>query len=459
MVVFFKKVRRCDLRVVIVGAGEVGYNIAEQLILEKKDVVLIDKDPERTKIASSHLDCLVLTGDGTNIDNLKEAGIEQTDIFISVTDSDEVNMISCFVVANEFNVPVKLARVRNLEYGKTRMFTNTRIGIDFVVNPEYEAAKSIVKTVEYGATTDVFSFEDLNVQFRDVYIDEECNLDGKSIKEIRKLVKGDFLIAGILRDDDIIIPHGETVLKSNDHIFAVGTKKSIYQFLQKSGIKSKKIKRVLIVGGGNIGSKVAESLSFRGRLVTVVDSNYEVCKNLAERFPDVTVLHGDISDNSIYEDEQLDENDLIITTTDNEELNILTAVYGKTLGIKRSIALVNKSNYLKISRSLGIDATISPKISSASAVLRFIRRGNIKAVHTIFDGMAEAIEFKVTKSSPIANKLVKDLHLPEKSLIVAVNRNNEDYIPGGDFEIKTGDNVIVFAKKESIKSLEESIII
>lgn len=447
------------MRVVIIGAGEVGYNIAEQLILEKKDVVLIDKDPEKTKRAAGHLDCLVLTGEGTNIDTLKQAGIENTDIFISVTNSDEVNMISCFVVANEFNVPVKLARVRNLEYGKTRMFTKTKIGIDFAVNPEFEAAKSIVKTVEHGATTDVFSFEDLDVQFRDVYVDEECNLDGKNIKDIRQLVSGDFLIAGILRDDDIIIPHGETVVKSNDHIFAVGTKKSIYQFLQKSGIKSKKIKRVLIIGGGKIGSKVAESLSFRGRLITVVDSDYEVCKSLAEKFPDVTVLHGDISDDSIFEDEQLDEHDLIITTTDKEELNILTAVYGKTLGIKRAIALVNKSNYLKMSRNLGIDATISPKISSASAVLRFIRRGNIKAVHTIFDGMAEAIEFKVSPGSSIANKLVKDLHLPEKTLIVAVNRNYEDYIPGGDFEIKPGDNVIVFAKKESIKKLEESIIV
>lgn len=447
------------MRVVIIGAGEVGYNIAEQLILEKKDVILVEKDSERAKKTANHLDCLVLTGEGTNIDTLKKAGIEGADIFISVTNSDEINMISCFIVANEFNVPVKLARVRNLEYEKTRMFRKAKIGIDYAVNPELEAAKSIVKTVEHGATTDVFSFEDMDVQFRDVFVDEECDLEGKSIKDIRKTVSGDFLVAGILRDDEIIIPDGNTEVKNGDHLFTVGTKKAIYQFLQKSGIRTKRIKNILIVGGGNIGSKVANSLTLRGRSVTVVDNNYDVCKDLAEKYPEITVLHGDISDDSIFEDEGLDEHDLIITTTDNEELNILTAVYAKTLGVKRAIALVNKSNYLKVSRNLGIDATISPKISSASAVLRFIRRGNIKAVHTIFDGRAEAIEFKVSSDSSIANKAVKDLNLPEKCLIVAVNRNYEDFIPDGNFEIKSGDNVIIFAKKESIEKLEESVIV
>lgn len=447
------------MRVVIVGAGEVGYSIAEQLVLEKKDVVLIEKNPERAKAVHNHLDCLVIVGEGTNIDTLKEAGIENAEIFISVTDSDEVNMISCFIVANEFNTPVKLGRVRNLEYEKTGVFTSTKIGIDYVVNPELESSKAIIQTIEQGAISDVFSFEDMDIQFRDIFIDEECDLGGKSVYEVRKKVYGDFLIAGILRNDEIIIPSGSTKIENNDHIFVVGTKKSINQFILRSGIKRKRLKNILIAGGGSIGCRVADVLSFKGRKVTIVDNNYDTCKKIAEKYPDITVIHGDISDGTVFDEEQLDDNDVIVTTTDKEEINILSAIYAKSLGIKRAVALVNRSNYLKISRNLGIDAAISPKISSASAVLRFIRRGNIKAVQTIFDGKAEAIEFKVSEKNSIVNKKIKDIHMPDKTLIVAVRRNFKDFIPDGNFEIKPNDDVIIFSKKESIEKLEDSIIV
>ena len=446
------------MRILIIGAGEIGYTIAEQLILEGKDVVLVEKNPEKAKYVSNHLDCMVLTGEGTSTDILKEAGIENTDIFISVTNSDEVNMISCFIVANEFNVPLKLARVRNLEYSKTRMFTKTRIGIDFVVNPEFEAAKSIINTVEQGATSDVFSFEDMDIQFRDIFVDEESILAGKKIKYVRSFADGDFLIAGILRENDVVIPHGDTIILNDDHLFVVGTKKTINQFMLKSGIKRKKLKKILIAGGGNIGSIVADILSFRGRKVTLVDKDYEVCKNLAEKYPEVTVLNGDISDSVFFEEEQLGDYDLVITTTSNEELNILSAIYAKTLGVTRSIALVNKSNFIKISKSLGIDATISPKLSSASAILRFIRKGNVKGVNTIFDGKAEAIEFNISENNYLSGKTLKDLKLPDRTLIVAVLRDGKGIIPDGNFLIKPKDNVIIFANKESIAELEEKII-
>lgn len=447
------------MRILIIGAGEIGYTIAEQLIIEGKDVVLIEKDPEKAKYVSNHLDCMVLVGEGTNTDILKEAGIENADIFISVTNSDEVNMISCFIVANEFNVPLKLARVRNLEYSKTRMFTKTRIGIDFVVNPEFEAAKSIINTVEQGATSDVFSFEDMDIQFRDIFVDEESNLAGKKIKYVRSFADGDFLVAGILRENDVIIPHGDTIILNDDHIFAVGTKKTINQFMLKSGIKRKKLKKILIAGGGNIGSIVADILSFRGRKVTLVDKDYSVCKDLAEKYPDVTVLNGDISDSIFFEEEQLGDYDLVITTTSNEELNILSAIYAKTLGVTRAIALVNKHNFIKISKSLGIDATISPKLSSAGAILKFIRKGDVKGVNTIFDGKAEAIEFNISHSSYLAGKVLKELKLPDKTLIVAVLRDGKGVIPDGNFLIKPKDNVIIFANKESIAELEEKIIV
>jgi trk system potassium uptake protein TrkA len=442
------------MKIVIVGAGEVGFHIAEQLILEKKDVILIEKRAEQAKYASSKLDCIVIQGEGTSLSTLQEADVENADIFIAVTNSDEVNMISCLVVASEFDVPTKIARVRNIEYTQTNIFRKTSIGIDFAVNPEVEAAKSIIKTVEQGATSSVFTFDDMDIQLRDVFIGDESPLIGSSMKDIGRLVPKGLIIAGILRDEEVIIPYGDTVILENDHIFIVGELKAVDKFLNKTGIKKKKLKKILIVGAGKVGSFVAENLSKRGRSVTIIDKDYDTCKNVADAFPHLLVIHGDISDETIFEEEQLEHNDLIITATEDEELNILTAIYAKTRGINRSVALVNKTNYLSMASNLGIDSTISPKMSSANATLKYTRKGRVKNMYNIFDGKAEAIEFTTSESCSINGKPLKELSLPNNSLIVAVQRKHQSYIPDGDFVVKPGDDIIIFAKKDAVEKLE-----
>lgn len=446
------------MKIVIVGAGEVGYHIAEQLILEKKDVILIEKNPDQAKHAASKLDCIVIQGEGTSVDILKEAGIKTANIFIAVTSSDEVNMISCLVVASEFNVPTKIARVRNIEYTKTNIFSKSAIGIDFAVNPEIEAARAIINTVEQGATSGVFTFNDTDTQSRDVFIIEDSPLVGSSIKDISKLIPKDFIIAGISRKDEVIIPSGDTVIHANDHLFLVGSIKTVDKFLDKTGIKKRKLKKILIVGGGKTGSFVASHLAKRGRSITLIDKDYERCKTLSETYPDILIIHGDISDETIFEEEQLENNDLIVTSTEDEELNILTAIYAKTRGITRSVALVNKTNYLGMASNLGIDSTISPKMSSVNATLKFTRRGKIKSVYNIFDGKAEAIEFTTTENNRLNGKALKDLHLPANSLIVAVNRGHKNYIPDGNFVIEYEDNIIIFAKKNAVEELEEIFV-
>ncbi len=442
------------MKIVIVGAGEVGFHIARQLILEHKDVILIEKNAANAKHAMSNLDCLVIHGEGTSIDTLIEADVKNADIFMAVTSSDEVNMISCLIVANEFKVPIKMARVRNIEYSKTQIFKQSNIGIDFVVNPEIEAAKSIIKTIEQGATTGVFSFDDMDVQLRDVFIDEDSPLIGETVMSIKQSLPQNFIIAGILREDDVIIPFGSTTIKTNDHLFLVGDKKSVAKFLKKSGINSKKIRKTMIVGAGKTGSYVARHLSERGRSVTVVDKDYDKCKELSEALPDVFVVHGDISEENIFEEEQLQRNDLIVTTTGEEELNMLTAIYAKTIGIKRSVALVNKTNYISIASNLGIDSIVSPKMSSVNAILKYTRKGNVKNVYNIFDGKAEAIEFSIPYECEMKNKKLMDLNLPDNSLIVAVNRHHRTYIPDGNFVLNQGDDVVIFAKKDAVEKLD-----
>jgi len=443
------------MKIVVVGAGEVGFHIAEHLIKEGKDVVLIEKNADRAKFVSSHLDCMVVVGEGTNLDILKQAGIQKADAFISATDYDEVNMISCFIVSSEYSVPTKIARVRNMEYSKTRLVGHKYSGIDFIVNPEIEAAKSIAATVQHGATSDIFLFEDTDIQLRDIFVDEDSFFCGKSLKQIKKDIREDFIIAGILRGSEVIVPSGDTEVIDQDHIYVIASNKTFMQILRKTGTPNKKLRTVIVLGGGKIGRYVTEFLIKMGKNVKVVDKDYEICKQLASDYSDILVIHGDISDDSIFEEEQLSKADAIVTTTKNEELNILAAIYSKSKGIKRAVALVDKANYLNISDNLGIDSTVSPKLSSVNAILKYIRKGNIKSVYKIFDGKAEVTEFNVTENAPIAGKALKDIKLPSGSLILAVTRGENNIIPDGNFVITSADSVITFCAKETADSLHK----
>ncbi|HOO72703.1 MAG TPA: Trk system potassium transporter TrkA [Spirochaetota bacterium] len=446
------------MHVVILGAGVVGFQIASELISEGKDVVLIEKDTERANYVSNHLDCMVINDEGTSIKTLKRAGIDRANFFISVTNSDEMNMITCAIVANEFTVPFKIARVRNLDYSKGKIFEKPFLGIDFIVNSEVETARLIANTVALGANSDVMLFQKKDIQMRNIIVEKSSFFCNRTLKEIRKTLTESFLVSGILRGDSFIIPSGDTVIRENDNIYLLATKDNLTKIFIKVGRKSDKIDNIIIVGGGKIGSLVCRYLIRTGRKITIIDSGYENCKRLSAEFPDALVINADVSDEDIFREEQLDRHDLIITATDNQELNILTSVYAKSLGIKRSVALVTKSNYLPIASKLEIDATISPKNSTVDAILKYIRRGDIKSVHTLFNGKAEVIEFSVDQKSPISEKKIQELPMPDNSLILSVIRHDEDIIPTGNFSIQPGDTVITIARKDSISKLEELFI-
>jgi len=446
------------MQIVIVGAGVVGTQIASQLINEGKDVVLIEENSDRAKHVSNHLDCIVLNESGNNIPTLKKAGISKADFFISVTNSDEVNMIACGIVSSEFNVPVKIARVRNLDYSRSKIFKKSFLGIDFIVNSEVETARLIANTIALGANSDVMLFDNTDLQMRNVIINSKSFFRDRSLKDIKKSIKEPFLISAILRQDSFIIPSGDTVIRKNDNIYLFATKNTLTNVFMHTGRKSEKLDKIVIVGGGKIGSLVTQYLIRTGRKITIIENDYEQCKALSEKFQDALILNADISDEDIFEEEQLQNYDLIITTTDNQELNVLTAVYGTSLGIKRSVALVTKSNYLPIAAKLGIDSTVSPKNSTVDAIMKFIRKGNIKSVHTLFDGKAEVLEFQVDKGSILSGTKIKDVNMPESSLILSVARNNEILIPDGNFQINENDTIITIARKESISKIEDLFV-
>lgn len=443
------------MRIVISGAGEVGFNLAKHLIEGGNDVVVIDKDKDRISYVNEHLDCLVIEGEATNFDVLKQSNMESAEIYVAVTDSDEVNMISCLVVHSNFNVATKIARVRNIEYHKSNLFNNKITGFDYLVNPEIEAAKSIIRAVEYGAVSDIFVFDDTDVQLREVFVDKDVNIEGKTIEQLRKGANIPFVVAGIYRNNELLIPTGKDIINRDDHLFVVGTKESLDRLFIQIGLKRRKIKSVVIAGGGKIQRLVVEGLTSMGREIIIIEKDYEKSKKLADLFPNALVINSDISDESLLEEEDLGEKDLIITATDNDEINILSASYCKSLGVKRAIALVDKTKYLHMSSTLGIDITISPKISAVNTILKFIKKGNIVNIYSLFDGKAEAIEFLLRKDTSLDGLLVRDLNLPKNVVLVAVNRDGKSYIPDGNFLFRGGDIVIIFALKDSVKEIEE----
>ncbi len=447
------------MKIVIVGAGEVGTHIASQLIEENKDVTIIERDAETASRVNNILDCLVINGEGTNVDVLTDAGVGKADIFVAATSIDEVNMISCIVAASEFNIPVKIARVRNIEYNKTNIFDKNFIGVDYIVNPEIEAAYDIAQTVELGATSSIFSFDGTNAQLRDFIIEENSIFAGKELKDIRGLFKEQFIIAGVMRDNEIIIPAGNFQIKVGDHVYMAALGRSFNKIMASLGKKESKLKKIIIVGGGLIGKHVTGMLIDKGRDVRLIEKDYDKCKEIAALYPDVIVINADVSDEEVFEEENLSLADAVITTTQNEELNILAGVYAKSKGVKRAVALIDKTSYSSLATSLGIDSCISPKISSSDAILKFIRRGNIKNVYTIFDGQAEAIEFIVNHHSLLAGTAIKDIKLPSGCLIVAIQRKRKTIIPYGDLVIKNGDSIITFIINSSIPKLEEILAI
>ncbi|MFP4152406.1 MAG: Trk system potassium transporter TrkA [Alkalispirochaeta sp.] len=460
------------MKVVIVGAGAVGYQLARQLISENKDVVLIEKNPDTARRVQEFLDCMVVVGEGTSHEILRQAGTGTADYFVAATDSDEVNMIACGIVSSEFQVRAKIARVRNFDYHSSRLSEKRFLGIDFVVNPEIEAARAIMRAIDFGAVSDVMVFEHSRVQIRSVVVGREGPLTGHSLKELSQILPGSFLVAVIIRDNRYLIPSGDTRLQGGDILYLVANEADFERIFERIGKARGAIRRIILIGGGRIGRQVATHIlgdeqqtlfqrftrKIRGessRLLKIVDRDYERCKILTDRFPDALVINADISDDGGFDEQHFANSDLVIAATDNQELNIVTALYAKSLGVKRSVVLVNRSGYAPIAAQLGIDVPVSQKNAIVATILRFIRSGAVRSIHAISDGRIEAIELNVRPESRANGKAIQDLALPRDSLIVALERQGESLVPGGSNVIRGNDHLVVVVKKEYAEKVQE----
>ena len=440
--------------VVILGAGRIGYQLARQLIDEGKDVGIIENDKDKARDVMARLDCLVVNENGTSLEALKKAGIQKADAFVSVTEFDEVNMIACGLVSSEFEKPVTIARVKNVDYSRTKLLTYPFLGIDYIINPEIEAAKAILRAVDNGARSDVMLFDNKTFQIRDLVVKEDSFFLDRPLQEIRRDMDFEFLVAVILRDDFYIIPTGATSFQKNDKVYILSTQEGLTKIFEMEKRNHREFEQIVLIGGGTVGTYVADGLTTdikgdtslidkfksalkprsvkkRGRSLHIIDKDYDRCKSLAERYPNALVTCEDVTDEGILEQSKLRNRDLIITTTNSQELNVMTAVYAKALGVGGAISLVTRKNYRHIAQRLNLDVTISRNTTMVNSILKIVRHGNIKNVHAISEGTLEVIEFSLDNDSSVIGKSLRDIKLPRILWSSSLQGGRILFSPGG----------------------------
>jgi|Deesub1362A_J573_1020465.scaffolds.fasta_scaffold00134_18 trk system potassium uptake protein TrkA len=441
------------MRVIIVGAGEVGFQIARFLSAEGVDVVVVDRDRQKIRRISEELDVAVVEGEGGSPSVLKEAGADEADILLAVTDIDETNMISCLVAKVMFQLPRSVARIRNLEYiGNEELLRS--LSINPAISPEVEAAKAIIRLLEVPFAADVEDFEDGRVKVIGFRVPPDSDLLGRTLRELN-LSDPKVIIGAIRRGDRIIIPSGRDIIKKDDTIFLAIRAEDIEAVSRRIGGLFEPVKRIMLSGGGRIGYYVAKTMESRNVSVKVIEKSAERCKFLLNSLKKSIILHGDGSDQSLLEEENIKDMDVFVAISNNEEVNIMSSLLAKRLGVKKVITIVNRTDYLPLADSLGIDAVLSPRLITASTILRYVRAGGIISLTTISEGKAEIMEAEARRGSVLIGKTLREVELPKRTLIGAIIRGKDVIIPSGDDRISVNDKLIIFTLKESVKQVEK----
>jgi len=443
------------MRIIIVGAGEVGYNIAKFLTYEGVDVVVVDRDGEKLRRISEELDIATIEGEGSDPSIFKEAGAKDADLLIAVTNSDETNMIACLIGKAMFGIKRRIARIRNPDYFFNKeLLGKNYLDIDPAINPELETANAILKILEVPFATEVIEFEEGRVVVAGFKVPPKSKVINRELKYLRSVINKDFIIGIIKRDEEIIVPRGEDVLFEGDIVYIPLKKGDVMEIAQAFEIPVFPTQKVMIVGGGRIGYYIAKTLEEKAD-VKIIEKNEEKCKFLSRNLKKALVLYGDGTDKQLLLEENIKDMDAYITVSGNDEMNIMGALLAKKLGVKKVIALVNKSDYIPLAYELGVQSVLSPRLLTASIILRYIRRGDVLSLTAVAENKVEIMEVLGSYKSSIINKALKDIKFPKNAVIGAIVRGGEIIIPKGEDVIKEGDKLIIFALKEAIKDIEK----
>lgn len=446
------------MKIIIAGAGEVGFHLAKLLSFESQDITLIDPDKECLNYADSHLDIRVIKGDATSISILKDARVDNVDMVISVTSSETTNITVC-VLAKQLGAKRTIARISNTEFIENKEEVGfIKFGIDELISPEALAASEIELLLNQSAFSDSYEFEDGALTMVGTTLSESALFVDKTVREAAEIFPElHFMPIAIQRSGTqyTIIPRGDTKFKEGDQVYFVTSKGGVEELYKLTGKVKEQIKKVMILGGSKIGHKTTCDLCDHKFRVKLIESDKDKAFDLADDLPNALIINGDGRNVELLEEENIDDMDAFIAVTGNSETNIMSCLVAKSKGVRKTIALVENMDYFQLSHSIGIDTLINKKLLAANNIFRFIRKGEVVAMTKLNNMNAELLEFVVKPTSEVSDNLIRDLDFPRSAIIAGVIRDGEGMIPLGGFYIKAGDRVVVCCLPKSIKKIEK----
>ncbi len=446
------------MKIIIAGAGEVGFHLAKLLSYESQEITLIDTDKESLSYADTHLDIRVIRGDATSISVLKDARIGSADLLIGVTSSETTNITAC-VIGKQLGAMRTIARISNTEFIQYKDEVEfTKFGIDELISPESLAAKEIELLLNQSGFNDTYQFEDGALTLVGLILSKSASFVGKTVKEAGNLLPEiHFIPIAIQRygTQYTIIPRGETMFEERDQVYFIISTGGVEELYNISGMVRENIKNVMILGGSKIGYKTARDLSANKFNVKLIEKDKDRALDLADDLPDTLIISGDGRNVELLDEESISSMDAFISVTGNSETNIMSCLVAKSKGVKKTIALVENMDYFELSHSIGIDTLINKKLLAANNIFRYVRKGEVIAMTKLNNMNVEILEFEVKSSSKICNQFIKNINFPRSAIIGGVIRNDEGLIALGDFKIKPLDKVVVCCLPKAIKSVEK----
>jgi trk system potassium uptake protein TrkA len=449
------------MKVIVCGSGQVGFNIARYLASENADVTVIDQAPELIQKITDSLDVSGIVGFASHPDVLERAGAADADMVIAVTYADEINMVACQVCHSLFEVPTKIARVRHQSYLDPlwlNLFSSQNMPIDVIISPEIEVARAIARRLQIPGAFDVINLAEGKVSLIGVHVRDDTPIIDTPLRQLTDLFPDlHIVVVAINRRGRGIVAHGDDELRPGDDVYFVCETAHLSRAMMTFGHEEKEARRLLIIGGGNIGLNLAKTVehAYPQVQLKVIEIDKARAEMVAQTLNRTVVLHGDALDVEILDEANIEATETVIAVSNDDEVNILSSLLAKRHGARRAITLVNSTSYSQLVGSLGIDTIVSPRAITVSTILQHVRRGRIRAVHSLSDGIGEIIEAEALETSSLVGRPLRDAQLPRGMAVGALIRDERVIIPRGDTVIRAGDLVVLFAAAEAVKKVEK----
>jgi len=449
------------MKVLVCGAGQVGFNIARHLAAENNDVSVIDRSPELIRTINDTLDATGFVGHASNPDNLEAAGIGDADMIIAVTYADEVNMVACQVAHSLFDVPTKIARVREQSYlnpAWSNLFSRDHLPIDVIISPEREVAHAVSRRLRVPGALEMIPLADDKVTLLGVRCTDKCPIINTPLRQLTHLFPDlEIAIMGLMRKGETLVPTGDDQMLEDDEVYFVASSDQIHRAMAAFGVDRQEARRMLIFGGGNIGKFLAHEIErdFAWVNAKIIEAGHDRARLLASELERTVVLNGDVLDPDLLTEAGIETTETVVAVTNDDETNILASLLAKRYGSQRVITLVNKPVYEDLIGTLGVDVVVNPRNITVSTILQHVRRGRIHSVHTLREGFGELIEAEALETSDLVGKPIREISIPHGVLFGAIVRDGEVIVPRGSTVIQAKDRVILFASTNAVRKVEQ----